>query len=112
MIGCSGDPAGKSQYLVIEIVLKWAMFSLLNPSTCICCGEAMVRRGGALSRNPNMCASCSSLADGMQDLDLTGRSASALFRMPVLEKTEDKCEFEMPPHAVELAVHDIASGPS
>lgn len=34
---------------------------------CICCGEPMVERGNALSRNPNVCASCSSLADGMED---------------------------------------------
>ena len=33
---------------------------------CICCGEPMVERGNALSRNPNICASCSSLADGME----------------------------------------------
>lgn len=34
---------------------------------CICCGEPMVERGNALSRNPNVCASCSSLADGMEE---------------------------------------------
>jgi len=34
---------------------------------CICCGEPMVERGDALSRNPNVCASCSSLADGMEE---------------------------------------------
>ena len=33
---------------------------------CICCGEPMIERGNALSRNPNVCASCSSLADGME----------------------------------------------
>ena len=33
---------------------------------CICCGEPMVERGNAMSRNPNVCASCSSLADGME----------------------------------------------
>jgi hypothetical protein len=27
----------------------------------------MSERGGAFSRNPNMCASCSSMADGMGD---------------------------------------------
>jgi hypothetical protein len=34
---------------------------------CICCGEPMPEAGNALSRNPNICASCSSLADGMED---------------------------------------------
>ncbi len=28
----------------------------------------MPEQGNALSRNPNICASCSSLADGMEDL--------------------------------------------
>jgi hypothetical protein len=32
---------------------------------CICCGEAIALAPQALSRNPNVCASCSSLADGM-----------------------------------------------
>jgi hypothetical protein len=33
---------------------------------CICCGEPMVEGGNSLSRNPNVCASCSSLSDGME----------------------------------------------
>ena len=41
----------------------------MNPRVCICCGEPMSERGNALSRNPNMCASCSSMADGMADED-------------------------------------------
>jgi len=39
----------------------------MKPSICICCGEPMNERGNALSRNPNVCASCSSLADGIDD---------------------------------------------
>src|SRR5262245_38799628 len=38
----------------------------IRPRICICCGEPMVERGNALSRNPNICASCSSLADGAE----------------------------------------------
>jgi hypothetical protein len=34
---------------------------------CRCCGEWMAERGHVLSRNPNVCASCSSLADGMDE---------------------------------------------
>ncbi len=30
----------------------------------------MARGGNELSRNPNMCASCSSMADGMDDVSL------------------------------------------
>ena len=39
----------------------------MNPRICICCGESIVHLGNALSRNPNLCASCSSLTDGMDD---------------------------------------------
>ncbi len=39
----------------------------MTPRICICCGEPMVEKGNALSRNPNVCASCSSLADGMEE---------------------------------------------
>ena len=31
---------------------------------CICCGEPMSAEGNNLSRNPNVCASCSSIVDG------------------------------------------------
>lgn len=36
----------------------------MKPRVCVCCGESMSERGGSLSRNPNVCASCSSLVDG------------------------------------------------
>ncbi|HEV2393159.1 MAG TPA: hypothetical protein VG146_12450 [Verrucomicrobiae bacterium] len=39
----------------------------MNPHICICCGEPMVQEGNGLSRNPNVCASCSSLADGKDE---------------------------------------------
>jgi hypothetical protein len=39
----------------------------MKPRVCMCCGEPMTERSVALSRNPNVCASCSSLADGMED---------------------------------------------
>jgi hypothetical protein len=39
----------------------------MNPRICICCGEPMAVRGEALSRNPNICASCSSILDGMDE---------------------------------------------
>jgi hypothetical protein len=34
---------------------------------CICCGEPMIELDNSQSRNPNVCASCSSLADGMEE---------------------------------------------
>jgi hypothetical protein len=39
----------------------------MNPRICICCGQPMAVGGKALSRNPNICASCSSILDGMND---------------------------------------------
>lgn len=39
----------------------------MKPRICICCREPMSEKGNALSRNPNVCASCSSLADGMEE---------------------------------------------
>ncbi len=41
----------------------------MRPRVCVCCGELMSERGGALSRNPNICASCSSLLDGIDEND-------------------------------------------
>ena len=40
----------------------------MNPRICICCGEPMPEKDHGLSRNPNVCASCSSMADGMGEL--------------------------------------------
>jgi len=37
----------------------------MTPRICRCCGESMTSRSQQLSRNPNVCASCSSLLDGM-----------------------------------------------
>jgi hypothetical protein len=37
----------------------------MTPRVCVCCGESMRPGGNALSRNPNLCASCSSLVDGL-----------------------------------------------
>jgi hypothetical protein len=43
----------------------------MNPRICICCGEEISEHGNKLSRNPNLCASCSSLADGMDSSGLS-----------------------------------------
>jgi|SRR5215831_14120035 len=42
-------------------------FSGMIPRICICCGEPMTVGGNVLSRNPNICASCSSIMDGMDE---------------------------------------------
>jgi hypothetical protein len=50
----------------------------VSPAICICCCEPMSQRGNSLSRNPNVCASCSSLLDGMDDADPGKVLASAV----------------------------------
>jgi hypothetical protein len=42
----------------------------MNSRICRCCGEPMPEKGNPLSRNPNICASCSSMADGMEELPM------------------------------------------
>lgn len=39
----------------------------MKPRICQYCAEPMVERGNALSRNLNICASCSSMADGLEE---------------------------------------------
>jgi hypothetical protein len=48
---------------------RWmsASHKRMNSSVCICCGESMHEDRNPLSRNPNICASCSSIADGIED---------------------------------------------
>jgi len=41
----------------------------MNPRICICCGEGIGSSGNVLSRNPNICSSCSSIVDGMEEND-------------------------------------------
>ena len=50
---------------------------------CLCCGESLAEHGNALSRNPNLCASCSSMADGMTDSSISGPA------QPIAEATPD-----------------------
>jgi len=39
-------------------------------SVCKCCGEVIPPRGDLHSRHPNLCASCSSMSDGMLESDI------------------------------------------
>jgi hypothetical protein len=49
----------------------------MNPRRiCMCCGEPMREEDSAHSRNPNMCASCSSMADGIDKVSLPALKAS------------------------------------
>ncbi len=55
----------------------------MNPRrVCVCCGEAMPEQNSAHSRNPNMCASCSSMADGMDEPGVPPREPPAAEASP------------------------------
>ena len=54
----------------------------MNPSVCICCGERIAEKGNALSRNPNICAACSSLADGMEEPSIASLEECAPVESP------------------------------
>ena len=59
------------------------------PRICICCGEPMASGRNALSRNPNICASCSSILDGMEEPeDLEAEKASVEQQSSHVERFE------------------------
>jgi hypothetical protein len=70
----------------------------MNSRICLCCGEPMSEKGNALSRNPNICASCSSLADGMEESSLPESTG------PVAETIEPVAPEPIEQHAEEPAV--------
>jgi hypothetical protein len=57
----------------------------MNPRICICCGEPMAEGVNVLSPNPNVCASCSSMADGMDESGTTECGDSAPCQRMTLE---------------------------
>ena len=71
----------------------------MNSRICVCCGEPMPEKGNALSRNPNICASCSSMADGMEEFSLSESSS----RAP--EATGDVAQDRFDEEAPERTIH-------
>lgn len=61
----------------------------MNFRVCMCCGGPIRESGDVYSRNPNLCASCSSLTDGMPDPSLSTLPQS-------FGKTLVKVEFRSP----------------
>lgn len=56
----------------------------------------MTERGNALSRNPNICASCSSLADGMEESRIARTDPSSTpEEAPALENRSGGVEAEL-----------------
>ena len=71
----------------------------MNSRICVCCGEPMPEKGNALSRNPNICASCSSMADGMEESSLPESSS------PAPEATADVARDLFEENATEPTIH-------
>ena len=70
----------------------------MNSIICVCCGEPMPEKGNALSRNPNICASCSSLVDGMDEFSVFESSS------PAPEATEDFAHDRFEENAIERTI--------
>jgi hypothetical protein len=58
----------------------------MKPRICIGCGAAIPERANALSRNPNLCASCSSLTDEMDESDTSELTGLEPVQFPAGEK--------------------------
>jgi hypothetical protein len=69
---------------------KFAPHKRMNSRICICCGEPMPEEGNARSRNPNLCASCSSLFDGMEDSSADETASLAPGQEPTREWRADE----------------------
>jgi len=74
----------------------------MNSRICRCCGEPMPEHGNPLSRNPNICASCSSIADGMEESSLP--ESASLARDP----TEAVPKDQLWERAAEPTIHRVA----
>ncbi len=62
----------------------------LNMAICICCCEPMPKGGNALSRNPNVCASCSSMVDGMGDSNPVEELSPSIEPPPAVDPQMEK----------------------
>jgi hypothetical protein len=74
----------------------------MNSRICRCCGEPMPEHGNPLSRNPNICASCSSIADGMEESSLP--ESASLARNAAEAVAED----QLWERAAEPTIHRVA----
>lgn len=63
ILHCTSRPLPGSHFERLE----FASHKRMNSRICRCCGEPMSEDGNTLSRNPNVCASCSSMTDGMEE---------------------------------------------
>jgi hypothetical protein len=67
----------------------------------------MPEKGNALSRNPNVCASCSSMADGMEEPIASEGSSAAPNQEPARETAEATALGRVEGTATEPAIHHV-----
>jgi hypothetical protein len=58
----------------------------MKPRICIACGEDIPAVGNDLSRNPNLCAPCSSLTYGTEESEASEPFRLEQEQLPVAEK--------------------------
>jgi hypothetical protein len=69
----------------------------------------MAEKGNTLSRNPNICASCSSMADGMDDSTACEIGSAAPGQEATPERTETPAWDRRVEAAAEPAVHHLVT---
>jgi hypothetical protein len=67
----------------------------------------MPDKGNALSRNPNICASCSSMADGMEETIASGGSSAAPNKELARETADATALGRVEGNATEPAIHHV-----
>jgi hypothetical protein len=82
----------------------------MNHRVCRCCGEPFTERGNGLSRNPNICASCSSLTDGMDESNVPACAALAPDETALAGMAEFLAPGELEDQTEELAAHRVPAG--
>ncbi len=79
----------------------------MNPRICQCCGEPMPEKGNVLSRNPNICASCSSLADGMDDAAVPAGTGAPSAKAATNSGAEPVAQEQLQGKTADPAVHHL-----
>ena len=82
----------------------------MNPRICVCCGEPIAEEANTLSRNPNVCASCSSMADGMEESNVLACDRLAPDQDLAAEVAEKALQAGPSDKVMELAAHPVSTG--
>jgi hypothetical protein len=82
----------------------------MNPRICRCCGEQIPELGNMLSRNPNVCASCSSMADGMGASNVPECADLAPDQSVTADSTEKTVQGGLDDKVLEPVTHPVSTG--